>query len=328
MASLIRHVAAGASLALGTAIGPAASAQDFPESCQTLRIIVPYSPGASADLAARVVADRLGPALGKSIVVENKPGASGNIGTLAVAQARPDGCTLLMNGTVIATFVHSFPKLGYDPFKDLVPVGSVGITPTVTVVPAKSDFHSFDDLVKAGKANPRGLNYSIAGYGLQQHLAIEEVASRTGAKFVYVPYKGAGGAGVTDLLAGRVDFASFLAATVAGFIKSGQLRALAVMQDARSPLFPDLPATGEMGMKGLYGGVHFLLFAPAKTPKDVVDRLDRELAKVVASPAVHDRLAGAGMEATARSSAQMTSEMHALSDALGPVIKRLGIRLE
>ena len=322
------RAAVGACVLLGAAATAPAAAQDFPAQCQVLKIIVPYSPGASADLAARVVAERLGTALGKTMVVENKPGAGGNIGTEEVARARPDGCTLLMNGTVIATFVHSFPKLGYHPFNDLVPVGSVGITPTLTVVPAKSPFHSFSELVEAGKAKPDTLNYSIAGYGLQQHLAIEEVMARTGARFVYVPYKGAGGAGMTDLLAGRVDFASFLAATVAGFIKNGQLRALAVMQDKRSPLFPDLPATGELGLKGLYGGVHFLLFAPAKTPRAIVDRLDGALAKVVGSAEVKERLAGAGMEATVMSSAQMAAEMQALSDALGPTIKRLGIRLE
>jgi tripartite-type tricarboxylate transporter receptor subunit TctC len=317
----------GTGLALAaSSIAPAVAAS-YPESCGVIKIEVPYSPGASADLSARLVADRLSASLNKSFVVENKPGASGNIGTAEVVAAPPDGCTLLLNATVIATFVYSFSKLGYDPYKDLIPVGSIGVTPTVVVVPASSKAKTVNDLIAFSKAKPDGLSYSIAGYGLQQHLVVEEMAQRSGAKFVYVPYKGAGGAGLTDLIAGRVDFASFLAATTTGFIHSGQIKALAVVQDKRSVLFPDLPSTAEQGFPGLFGGVHFMLFAPAGTPKPIVDKLGAELQKIVGDPKLKDRFITMGMEPIPMASQQLTAEMHTLGESMAPVIKRLDIKL-
>ena len=144
--------------------------------------------------------------------VENRGGATGNIGTVAVVTAPPDGCTLLINATVIATFPHSFSKLSYDPFKDLAPVGGIGVTPTLIVAAASIPANDIKGLIEWSKTKPDGLNYSTAGYGLQQHLASEEIAQRTGAKFTHVAYRG-GGTAMTDLIAARLDFGGFLAGT-------------------------------------------------------------------------------------------------------------------
>ena len=312
-----------------TALGATgAHAQAYPENCAAVRIVVPYAPGGSADIGARIVAERLTQTLKKNVVVENRPGATGNIGNMVVAKAAPDGCTLLVNGTVIATFVHSFPELGFDPYRDFVPVGGIAITPTVIVAPLSNPAKSVADLVQASKAGANGLSYAVAGFGLQQHLVVEDIAARTGAKFTYVAYKGAGGTGMTDLVSGRVDFASFLAGTTTAFIRDGKLKLLAVVQDRRSPLLPDAPTTAEQGFPGLYGGVHFLLFAPGATPKAAVATLESQLRAIVADPAVTERFMKIGFETTPMSSAEASAEMRKIGDAMGPVIKRLGIKLK
>jgi tripartite-type tricarboxylate transporter receptor subunit TctC len=303
-------------------------AQAYPDPCASVRIIVPYAPGGSADISARIVAERLTVSLKKNVVVENRPGATGNIGNTAVAKAAPDGCMLLVNGTVIATFVHSFPDLAFDPYRDLVPVGGIAITPTVIVAPMSNPANTVADLVKASKARPEGLAYAVAGYGLQQHLVVEEISLRTGGKFTYVAYKGAGGTGMTDLISGRVDFASFLAGTTTGFIRDGKLKLLAVVQARRSAWLPDAPTTAEQGFPGLYGGVHFLLFAPGATPKATVAVLDSQLRAIVADAAVKERFVKIGFETTPMSSDEASAEMRKIGDAMGPVIKRLGIKLK
>src|SRR5688500_9257436 len=162
--------------ALGVAMS-SATAQELP--CPQLRLIVPYPAGGAADVATRVIAERLDAALKKPVVVENRGGATGNIGTVAVVNAQPDGCTLLVNATVIATFPHSFSKLAYDPHKDLAPVGGVGVTPVLIIAAPSVPANDVKSLVEWSKSKPEGLNYSTAGYGLQQHLAVEEIAQRT-----------------------------------------------------------------------------------------------------------------------------------------------------
>src|SRR5262245_46424344 len=200
----MRTVLAALALALGSS---AAAAQELP--CSQLRIIVHYPAGGATDIATRVVAERLDAALKKPVVVENRGGAAGNIGTVAAINSPPDGCTLLVNATVIATFPHSFSKLAYDPFKDIVPVGGMGVTPSLVVAAPSVPAKDIKGLVEWAKSKPDGLNYSTAGYGLQQHLATEEIAQRTGAKFTHVAYRG-GGTAMTDLIAARLDFGVFL----------------------------------------------------------------------------------------------------------------------
>jgi tripartite-type tricarboxylate transporter receptor subunit TctC len=304
----------------------AASAQDLP--CSQVRLVVPYPAGGATDVAARVVAERLDAAFKKPFVIENRAGATGNIGTVAVVNAPPDGCTLLINATVIATFPVSFSKLAYDPFKDLAPVGGVGVTPTLLVAAPSVPAKDIKDLVTLSQSKPDGLNYSTAGYGLQQHLATEEIAQRTGAKFTHVAYRG-GGTAMTDLIAARLDFGGFLAGTTKPLIASGQLRGLAIVAEKRSDLVPDIPSTTEQGLPGMNAhGVHFMMFAPAATPKPVVALLEAELKAIIADPALARRFADIGFDATPMTAEQVAATLRQTGEKLVPVIKRLNIKLD
>jgi tripartite-type tricarboxylate transporter receptor subunit TctC len=300
-------------------------AQDLP--CSQVRLVVPYPAGGATDVATRIVAERLDAALKKTMLVENRAGATGNIGTAAVVNATPDGCTLLVNATVIASFIHSFSKLSYNPLKDLAPVGGIGVTPTLLIAAPQIPANDIKSLVEWSKNKPDGLNYSTAGYGLQQHLAVEELAQRTGGKFVHVVYRG-GGTAMTDLLAARMDFGAFLAGTTKGLIADGKLKALAVVQDKRSDLVPHVPSTAEQGLPGFSAGVHFMLFAPAATPRPVVALLDAALKKVISDPAMKQRFAAIGFDATPLDSAEVAALMRKTGDDLAPVIKRLNIKLD
>jgi tripartite-type tricarboxylate transporter receptor subunit TctC len=304
----------------------AASAQDLP--CSQVRLVVPYPAGGATDVAARVVAERLDTAFKKPFVVENRAGATGNIGTVAVVNAPPDGCTLLINATVIATFPHSFSKLAYDPFKHLAPVGGVGVTPTLLVAAPSVPAKDIKELVALSQTKPDGLNYSTAGYGLQQHLAAEEIAQRTGAKFTHVAYRG-GGTAMTDLIAARLDFGGFLAGTTKPLITSGQLRGLAIVAEKRSDLVPDIPSTTEQGLPGMNAhGVHFMMFAPAATPKPVVALLEAELKKIISDPALKQRFADIGFDATPMTADEVATALRQTGEKLVPVIKRLNIKLD
>jgi tripartite-type tricarboxylate transporter receptor subunit TctC len=313
-----------AMLALALGAGGALAAE---LNCTQVRLITPYAPGGATDVASRLIAERLEPVLKKPVIVENRAGATGNIGTMAVVNAPADGCTLLNNAAVIATFPASFSKLGYDPVNDLVPIGGIGITPTLLVTATASPANDLPGLIAWSKSKPDGLNFSTAGYGLLQHLAVEEIASRSGGKFVHVAYKG-GAQAVTDLIPGRVDLGSFAAGSVLPLVKEGKLKALAVVSDKRSELVPEVPTTTEQGMPGLNAGVHFMLYAPAKTPKDLIALLSSELKKIIGDPALKQRFINIGFDPTPTSSEEMAAVMRKTGDDWAPLIKRLNIKLD
>ena len=323
----MRIVPVALALWLGICAGASSAwAQDYP--CSQIRLIVPYPAGGATDVASRVVAERLDAALKKPVIVENRGGATGNIGTVAVVTAPPDGCTLLINATVIASFPTSFSKLSYDPFKDLAPVGGVGVTPTLLIAAPSIPANDIKGLVEWSKSKPDGLNYSTAGYGLQQHLAVEEIGQRTGGKFVHVVYRG-GGTAMTDLLAARMDFGAFLAGTIKALVADGKLKALAIVQDKRSDLMPNVPTTAEQGLPGFNAaGVHFMMFAPAATPKPVVAMLGAELHKAISDPALKQRFIGIGFDATPMTADEVAAAMRRTEAALVPVVKRLNIKLD
>lgn len=295
-------------------------------NCAQVRMIVPYPAGGATDVAARLVAERLEPALKKSVVIENRAGATGNIGTMAVVGSAPDGCTLLVNAAVIATFPLSISKLTYDPIKDLLPVGGIGITPTLLVTATANPPADLKGLVAWSKSKD-GLNFATAGYGLLQHLAVEEMSQRLNAKFTHIVYRG-GAQAVTDLIAARVDFGSFAAGSVLPQVKEGKLKAIAVVQDKRSALVPDVPTVSEQGLPALNAGVHFMIFAPAATPKDVVALLSAELRKIVGDPALRERFIGIGFDPTPTTSEEMIQTMRKTGEDWAPVIKRLNIKLD
>lgn len=295
--------------------------------CPQVRLIVPYPAGGATDVAARLVSQRLEPALKKPVVIENRAGATGNVGTMAVVGAPPDGCTLLINATVIATFPANFAKLGYDPIKDLIPLGGVGITPTLLVTATSNPANDIKGLVAWASSKPNGLNFSTAGYGLLQHLAVEEMGKRLKAKVAHVAYRG-GAQASTDLITGRVDFGSFAAGSVLPLVNEGKLKSIAVVQAKRSALAPDVPTTVEQGLPELDAGVQFLLFAPAATPKDIVSMLSAELRKVVGDPSLSERFAKIGFDPTPTTSEDMIRVMAKTRDDWVPVIKRLNIKLD
>ena len=314
-------------LAVLCAFGSATSSLAAHFDCARVTVIVPYPAGGAADVAARLVADRLELGLKKSFVIENRPGATGNIGTAAVVNAKPDGCTLLVNAAVLATFPWSFTKLGFDPLKDLAPIGGIRVTPTVLVAPKSLPANDLKGLVQLSRQRPDGLSFSTAGYGLLQHLAVEEMAQRTGGKFVHVVYKG-GAQAATDLIAARVDFGSFAAGSVIQFVKGGELKPLAVVQPTRSDLMPEVATIAEQGLPGLDAGVHFMLYAPAATPADVISLLNGELNKIVGDSALKARFASIGYDPTALTPDAAAAIMRKTGEAWAPLIKRLNIKLD
>ncbi|MFL5032404.1 MAG: Bug family tripartite tricarboxylate transporter substrate binding protein [Xanthobacteraceae bacterium] len=295
--------------------------------CAQVKLIVPYPAGGATDVAARLVGERLEAALKKSVIIETRPGATGNIGTVAVINSKPDGCTLLVNAAVIATFPYSFNKLNYDPINDLVPVGGIGITPTLLIAAPSVAANDVNELVQLSKTRPDGVNFSTAGYGLLQHLAVEEIAQRTGAKFTHIVYKG-GGQATTDLITARVDFGSFAAGTVNPFLQDGKLKALAVVQDQRSALVPKVATTAEQGLPGLDAGVHFMLFAPAGTPKEIVAMLNSELRAIVGNPAMKERFLKIGFDPSPITAEETADIVRRTGETWAPLIKRLNIKLD
>jgi tripartite-type tricarboxylate transporter receptor subunit TctC len=303
----------------------AASAQDLP--CSPLRLVVPYPAGGATDVAARLIAERLEPALKKTIVIENRAGATGNIGTVVVAQSAPDGCTLLVNAASIATFTVSFSRPGYDPFKDITPVGGIGVTPTMLLTATANPPNDLKTLIAWGKSKPDGLTLSSAGYGLIQHLAAEEIGRRSGIKLTHIVYRG-GAPAMTDLITGRVDLGSFAAGTMLPLLKEKQLKALAVIAPQRSALIPDVPTTDEQGLTGINSGVQFMVLAPGATPKPVIDHLSVELRKVVGDPTLKDRFAAIGFEPTPSTSEEMAVIMRKTAADWIPVIRQLNIKMD
>lgn len=305
----------------------AAGADAAELNCPQVRLITPYPPGGATDVASRLIAERLEPALKRPVIVENRAGATGNIGTIAVVTSPADGCTLLNNAAVIATFTASFAKLGYDPINDLTPVGGIGITPTLLVTASSNPVNDLKGLIEWSKSKPDGLNFSTAGYGLLQHLAVEEIGVRSGGKFTHVAYRG-GSQAVTDLISGRVDLGSFAAGSVLPLVKEGKLKALAVVSEKRSELVPNVPTTTEQGMPGLNAGVHFMIYVPGNTPKGTVELLSSELRKIVGDPTMKERFINIGYDPTPTSSAEMAAVMKKTGDDWSPLIKRLNIKLD
>jgi tripartite-type tricarboxylate transporter receptor subunit TctC len=246
---------------------------------------------------------------------------------VAVVQSPPDGCTLLVNAASIATFTVSFSRPGYDPLKDLIPVGGIGLTPTMLVTAVASPPNDLKTLIEWGKSKPDGLTLSTAGYGLIQHLAAEEIGRRSGVMLTHILYRG-GAPAMTDLVTGRVDLGSFAAGTMLPLIKEKQLKAVAVIAPKRSTLIPDVPSTDEQGLAGINSGVQFMVLAPGATPKPVIEYLSGELRKVVGDPTLKERFASIGFEPTPSSSEEMAAIMRRTAEDWIPVIRRLNIKLD
>jgi tripartite-type tricarboxylate transporter receptor subunit TctC len=286
---------ASALFAAALAIAPAAYAQQGSWPQQPVKIIVPYSPGGTVDFSARQIANKLTEQLGKPFIVENRVGASGTIGTVAVAKAAPDGYTVLANDTSYAMVPSLFKTLPWDHANDLVPVTTILTTPVVLVVPAASPFKTAQELVEFAKKNPGKINFGSGGLGSSTHLNAEMFRKEANIELTHIPYKGAGDA-MTGIISNQVDVLITASPTAMGQIKGGKIRALAVTGAKRSLAFPDVPTFAEVGLPGYTVTGWFGLAVPKGTPKDVIAKLHSETVKALADPALKARLLEQGAE--------------------------------
>jgi tripartite-type tricarboxylate transporter receptor subunit TctC len=266
----------------------AALAQTYPD--RPIRLIVPWPAGGGVDTSARLIAEPLSQRLGQPIVIENKPGAAGNIGTALAANEKPDGYTLLQGSlSPNAVNPHLYSNLGFDPVKDFEFVARIYTVPSFLVVPASSPANSAQDLVAMAKKTPGKLNFASGGVGSSQHLFGVMFNKAAGIDVVHVPYKGTSPAEAA-LVAGHVDF-MLNPPTALAFVQAGKLKALGVASPARSPALPDLPTLDELGFRGVHTSTFYGVMAPAGTPKEIVDRLNREIVAILKTDEMKARLA-------------------------------------
>jgi tripartite-type tricarboxylate transporter receptor subunit TctC len=297
----------------------------YPE--RAVRIVVPFAPGGGTDVVARTLAQEMASDLGVSVVIENKPGAGTIIGTQAVAASAPDGYTLLMG-----TFSHAVnsslsANLPYDPHKDFAAVALIARSFNLVVVNPKSPLQSIADLIAAAKADPDKLSYGTFGVGTSAHLAGELFKDMAKVNLTAVPYKGAAPA-ITDLIGGQIEVMFTTVASAAALVESGQLRAIAVTSAERSPAFPQLPTVSEAGVPGYAAESWYGLFAPARTPADIVDRLNRSAALAVQSAAFRRLAANEGMVMITRSPEELDRYVRGEEERWRRVIEDAGIKVE
>jgi tripartite-type tricarboxylate transporter receptor subunit TctC len=311
-----------ATLALATL--PAA-AQTFPS--RPVKLVVPYAAGGTGDIVARIISERLAGALGQSVVVENRPGASGAIGTQNVAASAPDGHTLLVGQTgEIAINPHWAKGMNYDPDKDLVPVALATIVPLALVAPGKAPYASVADMLKYSRE--RGLSFASAGIATPGHFAGEVLKFKTNSNLTHVPYKGAAPA-LNDLLGGHVDFffSGFPAAVE--HVKGGTLKLLAVSSGRRSGVAPDTPTVAEAsGIAGFDIALWQGFFAPRGTPKEIVERLNGEINRILAEPEVKQKLLEQGADVSPMSATQYAAFVKTEGEKFQTIIRDINLKPE
>jgi tripartite-type tricarboxylate transporter receptor subunit TctC len=300
------------------------AAQDWPS--KPLRIVVPFGPGSTPDMIARVIAEHLQPKFGQPVLIENKPGASGNTGTDAVAKADPDGTTIGVSiGGPLAINTLLFSKLPYDPSKDIAPITQLVTQPSALVVNAKVNANSVPELIALLKREPGKYNYGSIGNGSLSHLAMEAIALASGAQLVHVPYP-ASPAAVTAILRGDVHMGALPAISVMPHVAAGTLNILAVSTAKRSPYLPEVPTLRESGLDveaDAWNG----LIAPARTPEAIVARIQQMVAEILQMPTVRDKLATQLMEPIGNSPAEFRHRIEAEIARWAPVIKAANIRI-
>ncbi len=266
----------------------------FPE--KPVRFVIGFTPGGPSDILARAVGQKLAERWGQQVVIENRPGAGGNLAAEAVAKSAPDGYTwLLGNNSILATNQSLYKKLPYDPVKDFAPVALVAVQPNILVVHPDVPAKSVSDLILLAKQNPGKLNYASSGAGAAAHLAGELFKTMAGVDIVHVPYKGAQPA-LTDLIAGQVQLMFATSASVIPYMKAGRLRALAVTTAQRSPSVPELPTVSEAGLGGFEATTWHGVVVPSATPRALVERINQETNAVLKEKDLSERLAGLGAE--------------------------------
>jgi tripartite-type tricarboxylate transporter receptor subunit TctC len=290
-------------------------------------VVVPYSPGGTTDIIARLTAQYIGSSMGKTFVIENRAGGSGTIAMALVAKAAPDGYTLLANEMTQTVVPGLFPKLSFDPIKDLTAISIIAEAPYVLVVNSKVPANNLRELVAYAKANPGKLNYASGGAGSGPHIAGELLKSVAGIDMTHVAYKGSGPA-VQDLLGGQVDVLITAAPTVSQQLGSGRIRALAVAHKQRITLLPNIPTAAEAGFPGFTIANWFGLAAPRGTPPAIVNQLHAEVLKMLAKPEVREKLIAAGAEPVGMGPADAARHVEAEAKRWGELIVKAGIKSE
>jgi tripartite-type tricarboxylate transporter receptor subunit TctC len=314
-------------LMVGMAPDRAAQAQTYP--AKPIHIIVPFAPGGITDVVARALGQRLSEAWKQQVVVENRPTGAGIVGVDSVAKAAPDGHTLLVAADAnFVTAPHTYSKLPYDAFKDFAPISGLGISPQALIVHPSVPANSFGELIELGKKRPGELNYGTFGIGTSGHLNIVLMESMTGAKFTPVHYRGATPA-LTDTIAGHIQMMIVSIGLVAQPWQAGQLKVLGFGSTARIERFPNVPTLAESGLPGYEAGSWYGLFAPAGTPRAIVDRLNAEAQRIFSDPAFRDRvLAPSFIYSIASSPEQFTARIQSDSAKWGKVIREANIKAE
>jgi tripartite-type tricarboxylate transporter receptor subunit TctC len=308
-----------------TLLQPAAHAQDWP--IKPLRAIVPVGAGSSTDIVHRLVLEQLSVGLGQPIVVENRTGAGGTIGSATVSKAEPDGYTLLANGSAHTIAPALYKSLPYDAARDFVPVVPIGITPSVLVVSPAKPFPTADVLVAAAKARPGAMNFSSVGIGTATHLSAERFLGSAGIDVTHVPFKG-GAEAMFEVIAGRVDFFFGPVALVLPQIRDGRLRALAVNGGQRSAVLTDVPTLQEAGYREAEYPIWFGLFAPARTPAAIVEKLNQETQKALQGAALRAKLSGLGIDAMTMTPGQFKAYVEREILLNATLAKKAGLRAE
>ena len=310
-----------ATAVLGTSVS---AATDYPT--KPIRLVVPFSAGGTSDFLARTVAEKLGENLDTTVVVDNRPGAGGNIGSNVVAKADPDGYTLVL-GTVGTHSINDsvYKEMPYDAVKDFAPISLIAAVPNILVANPSVKANSVQELIALAKSNPGAITFASSGNGSSIHLSGEMFKSLAGVDMLHVPYKGSGPA-VIDLLGGQVDIMFDNMPSALPHVREGKLKALAVTPSERSQAAPELPTIAEAGVEGYSAAAWFGLLAPAGTPQDVVNKLNAEMVKILAMPDVKERLAGQGAEAVSTSPEEFAEYIKAEQKKWADVVKASGFQ--
>ena len=321
----VRWLLLGLGLAGMLALAPAA-AQTWP--AKPIKFVVPFTPGGGNDILARLLGEPLTASLGQPIVVENKPGAGGNIGAEAVARSPADGYTYLVAAlSILAVNPSMYANTGFDPVKDFAPVARLGVLPVVLAVHPDVRASNVAELITLAKSKSDALSYASAGMGTPHHLAAELFKAMTGASMQHVPYKG-GGPAASDLVAGRVQVMFAPINNVMPFVKRGQLRVLGVGSDRRLASLPDMPTIAEAGVPGYQTDNWIGLLAPAGTPKDIVTTLSRHIGTALARPQVLEKLGALGIEAAPNSPEQFAALIREDVARWSKVVRDAGIKAD
>ncbi len=313
-------------LVLGLWCASAFAADSYPS--RPIRVIVPYAPGGNVDISARIIAPPLGEALVQTVVVDNRPGAGGNLGASMVAKATPDGYTLLVGSSgPLSVNPVIFKNLPYDSLKDFAPISTVQAVPLVLLASPKSGFNTVADVIAAAKSRPGKVTMASAGAGTTNHFAIELFAQMAGVRVLHVPYKGSGPA-LSELLGGQVEtMVDQLAASI-GYVKDGRLKVLAVTTPQRATALPNVPTLDELGYKGYQASTLLGLLAPAGTPKPVVTTLNTALRKVMDNSAVAERFRGLGANPGASSPEEFSARIRDELAQWRALVKKLDLKFE